>query len=261
MEEKLNDIKDEDIAGIKMCVDKFVPLEFDKQAEQVALNERASNAPNANPNANERLALITGKMWKNGRTLRVAFLDGTPKMQEKVRKYADVWSEFANINFEFGDDPDAEIRISFKADPGSWSAVGTDALVQDAFPPGEPTMNFGWLREDTDDEEYSRVVTHEFGHALGCIHEHQNPTAGVKWNKPLVYRYYMSTQDWSKETVDHNLFERYSEDMTQFTEFDRGSIMIYRIPKELTLDGQEYPTNTVLSQKDQEFIAKEYPKE
>ncbi len=27
-------------------------------------------------------------------------------------------------------------------------------------------MNFGWLEDDTDDEEYRRVVLHEFGHAL-----------------------------------------------------------------------------------------------
>jgi len=39
----------------------------------------------------------------------------------------------------------------------------------------EPTMNYGWLKDDTDDVEYRRVVIHEFGHALGAIHEHQNP--------------------------------------------------------------------------------------
>lgn len=33
-------------------------------------------------------------------------------------------------------------------------------------------MHFGWLRDDTDDVEWRRVVVHEFGHALGAIHEH-----------------------------------------------------------------------------------------
>jgi len=44
-------------------------------------------------------------------------------------------------------------------------------------------MNYGWLRDDTQDEEYSRVVLHEFGHALGCIHEHQQPKFGRVWDK------------------------------------------------------------------------------
>jgi hypothetical protein len=33
-------------------------------------------------------------------------------------------------------------------------------------------------------------VIHEFGHALGLIHEHQNPSGGIQWNKPVVCRYY-----------------------------------------------------------------------
>ena len=38
-------------------------------------------------------------------------------------------------------------------------------------------MNYGWLEPDTELREYQRVVRHEFGHALGMIHEHQNPAA------------------------------------------------------------------------------------
>ena len=58
-------------------------------------------------------------------------------------------------------------NIPMLADPGSWSAVGTDALIERYFPPYQPTMNFGWLKDDTDDQEYERVVVHEFGHVLG----------------------------------------------------------------------------------------------
>lgn len=250
----------EDIKNIHVCVDKRVPLDLADKAEQIAVNENATNAPGNDPNANTKMAVVTRSMWKNGRTLRVHFLDGLPDVQEKVKKYAKVWNEYANISFDFVDDPDAEIRISFEADPGSWSAVGTDALVAEWFPAGTPTMNFGWLTPDTDDEEYSRVVTHEFGHALGCIHEHQGPAANIKWNKPVVYRYFKESQGWSEEDVDTNLFDRYSEEVTQFTKFDPASIMIYEIPREFTLDGKSYETNTKLSKTDIDFIRRQYPK-
>ena len=77
----------------------------------------------------------------------------------------------------------AEIRITF--DPGnSWSTVGRDALL---VPAGSPTINFGWFADVvTDklvsrvtDQEIRRTVLHEFGHALGFIHEHQSPAAGI----------------------------------------------------------------------------------
>ncbi len=46
----------------------------------------------------------------------------------------------------------------------------------------------GWLEPDTPNDEYRRVVLHEFGHALGGIHEHQSPASGViPWDKPKVY--------------------------------------------------------------------------
>ena len=68
-------------------------------------------------------------------------------------------------------------------------------------------MNFGWLRPGTPLEEYMRVVLHEFGHALGLIHERQNPSGGIQWNKPVVYRYYQGPPNfWVPQQVDINLF-------------------------------------------------------
>lgn len=250
----------EDIKNIRVCIDKIVPLELNAKREKIAIDENPNNDPNQHKAANEKMALVTQSKWKNGRTLKVHFLDGLPQVQEKVKRYANLWSEHANIKFDFGDDPEAEIRISFEADPGSWSAVGTDALVSEWFPAGTPTMNFGWLKPDTPDEEYSRVVTHEFGHALGCIHEHQGPSANIKWNKPFVYRYFALTQGWTEEDVDRNLFDRYSEEITQFTKFDPKSIMIYHIPPEFTLNSVSYLSNVRLSENDILFIGNQYPK-
>jgi hypothetical protein len=91
--------------------------------------------------------------------------------------------------------------------------VGTDAL---SIPRSEPTMNFGWLTPESDDDEFSRVVTHEFGHALGAVHEHQNPAAEIPWDKPKVYDYYAGAPNfWTKEQVEINLFQRYDAQQSQ----------------------------------------------
>ena len=76
-------------------------------------------------------------------------------------------------------------------------------------------------------------ISHEFGHAIGCIHEHQNPSGGIDWNKSAVYKYYEGTpNNWSIEEVDSNIFQKYKIKQTQFTQLDVASIMMYPIPKE-----------------------------
>jgi hypothetical protein len=248
-------------------VDRILPESDRIDAMTLAINERSDNLPimpmpgggMAMAPAPLSLALLTRTLWKPGRVLRVRFLDGEPVVKNKVEQYAHQWEQYANIQFAFGDDPDAEIRISFSHDPGSWSYLGVDALT---IPKNQPTMNYGWLRANTPNEEYSRVVIHEFGHALGCIHEHQNPVANIPWNKPAVYRYYAGPpNNWSQAQVDLNLFNRYSQDQTQFSAFDRQSIMLYPIPKEFTDGVYEVGWNTILSDADKTFIAAVYPKQ
>ena len=133
-----------------------------------------------------RMAIIVATLWKPASTLHVKFLDGDPLVKQKVEMVAHGWEDDANIRFVFDDRADAEIRISFLQE-GSWSYLGKDALQ---IPATQPTMNYGWLTPDTEDEEYSRVVLHEFGHALGAVHEHQSPAVRIPWDKEAVYAYY-----------------------------------------------------------------------
>ena len=244
---------------IKVCIDRYLPEDLIEKAYHEAILENPKNkptGPEAEGLSGIELALISGKKWANGRILKVTFMDGVAKVQAKVEKFAHTWSQFANIKFDFVNYHDAQIRISFNL-PGSWSYLGTDALW---IPKDEPTMNFGWLDERSSDDEYGRVVVHEFGHALGCIHEHQNPDVNIPWNEDAVYEYYAGPpNNWKKQTTYNNILQKYGDAGTEFTEFDLRSIMLYPIPNKHTIGDYEVGWNMVLSETDKEMIQKMYP--
>ena len=122
-------------------------------------------------------------------------------------------------------------------------------------------MNFGWLDENTPDEEWRRVVVHEFGHALGCAHEHQSPNEKLEWNKEAVYAYFSGPpNNWNKQTIDKNILKKYSPDGVSASLFDPDSIMLYMFPPELFTDCKGTNNNTDLSDKDKAYIAQMYPK-
>jgi hypothetical protein len=248
----------------RVCIDRVLSPDQAFEAGRLAVEENPENLPVAvvhpglgvAPPSPLELALVAGKKWKVGRTLQVGYLDGEPEVQEKVTDIAREWNEHANVSFEFGSADGADIRISFQH-PGSWSYLGTDAKT---IPSNEPTMNYGWLTPTTPLQEYERVVRHEFGHALGCIHEHQNPSGDIPWDKEAVYRYYSGPpNNWSREQVDNNLFRKYSRDLTNFSDFDPGSIMLYPIPNAHTIGDYEVGSNSRLSDTDKAFISTMYP--
>ncbi|GIE88122.1 hypothetical protein [Actinoplanes regularis] len=196
--------------------------------------------------------------WPNGATLRVRFLDGLPGLHRQVMAAATEWTDRANLTLVPVEEGPAEIRVTFD-EPGNWSALGTMALFTEMFPADGPTLCLGEAPVTTPGR-VALLARHEFGHALGLVHEHSSPAAGIRWNKPVVYRELGGAPNfWSPGTVDDNVFARYAADRTQFTEFDPKSVMLYPVPARWTLDGFGTVENTALSATDLEFVAATYP--
>ncbi|WYZ35415.1 hypothetical protein EsH8_X_000062 [Colletotrichum jinshuiense] len=235
----------------QICFIRNVSAELVDSAIDFAVKERPSNASDE-----ERLALSRSRLWKTGRELRVRFLDGSPTIQGRIRACANEWQRYANIKFNWVDSGDADIRISVGDGGGSWSYQGTDNGV---IPQNDKTMNLGWLHDDTEDREVSRVVLHEFGHALGCHHEHQSPATSIKWNEQAAFSYFMRANGWTEEQVRVNVLNLFPSEETNFSAFDPLSIMLYSFPAELTLDGSSTEWNTSLSETDKGFMSRTYP--
>lgn len=253
--------------NIRMCCDRVLTGTQKITAMDAAITENHVNRPPDLPkrlirfgasSGRMKMALVAGKKWRDGRTLGVYFMDGSAIQKARVQEQAVQWCKFANIKFDFtASKANAHIRISFLADDGSWSYIGTDCLGIDN---AEPTMNYGWLRDDTEDEEYERVVVHEFGHALGSIHEHQNPDGGIIWNLPAVYAYFAGPPNyWSKEDTDINVVNKYSVDQLHASKYDEDSIMLYQFDGALIQGGKPTKSNWKLSKGDKKFIKREYP--
>ncbi len=247
--------------GIHMCFDRVIPDEYAPARATLTRALERRGELDSTAVETSRAAIVLSKMWEPDSVLKVRFLDGSATQQQKVEGAAKGWETYAGITFDFVTSDDEQIRVSFEADASSWSAVGTDALIERYFPRYQPTMNFGWLKDNSDDEEVSRVVLHEFGHALGCIHEHQSPESGLRWNEAEVLRVFSGAPNfWTQDQIEHNVLMKYGNDNINATDFDPDSIMLYEFPANLFLDGEGTKSNTQLSDNDKAFIASQYPK-
>lgn len=226
-----------------------------------------STAPAAAPGSNlpgmVQKAVALGRegsnvnnFWNNGSTLRIRFMGGSAFVQNRVKYYAQEWTRHANLNFTYVTSGPADIRISFVRNGSSWSMLGSQSL---RAPANRATMNFGWFDDSTPEEEFRRTVLHEFGHALGLLHEHQNPTGGIPWDEEAVYAFYYQTQGWDRNTTYQNVIARQDHSETQYSAYDANSIMHYPVDPRLTGGRHEVGLNSNLSNTDIAFIRRLYP--
>jgi predicted Zn-dependent protease len=231
--------------------------------------------------------------WANGTEILVKFMPGGSKsIRDKVMQYAKEWEKYANLKFKFLPDTASftNLRIKLGKNEGHNSAVGTQCAW---VPQLKQTINFDTVKlADVDyyvarlnskgvkevtkweqieaemtidpghwsEREVKRVITHEFGHSIGLLHEQSYPGI-IKWRKTdSVYNHFAKTQKWTRAQVDFNVFEVNKQSYTNGAAYDPKSIMHYEVEPWQTEDGYSLKKSYEMSPGDKAMVAGLYPK-
>ncbi len=196
-------------------------------------------------------------LWDNGKEIYVKFMSGSPAMQKQIMAAAKEWEKYANLKFKQVTSGPAQIRILLTDEDGYYSMVGSQASM---IPEEEQTMNF-----DTTGNNFKYPVSmkgtviHEFGHAIGLLHEHSSPVSGIQWDKEKIYSEY-AEMGWDRDMVDAQVFEAYHVSYTNGTMYDNKSIMHYPIDPNHTKNKYKVDWNFTISEGDKQLVSLLYPK-
>ena len=199
--------------------------------------------------------------WQRN-NLTVAFLNGDDVQRSKVMTTVRQW-EASGYMLSFVDDlASADIRVEFDANPDHLNSGSSNIGMCRSKAP-ERTMLLGVSSDPVDPNQ--RVILHEFGHALGLVHEHQNPAFAVEWNMAGIKNHYFTEDPSTQEDrIRDNIIAR--ADATNYSAFDVNSIMRYKIYPDMVANAAEIVARygdqifadrpTTLSLMDTQFVAR-----
>lgn len=184
---------------------------------------------------NKRGVAITDKLWPQGSTIKIGFVDMTKEEEKLVKDNINKWAPYVNLKFEFIADPkNADVRVGVDRDSANgWAFVGTDSkeFSDDPVHVSIGTKAPKFYVEDT--------ITHEWGHVLGLKHEHQHPYR--KLEQP-TFENTPRLPDNGSITV---------------APYDKNSIMHYTF--KLDSEGKPVHVDQSISEEDKKFVSSLYP--
>ena len=213
-----------------------------------------SLADAATPHTRKKRGMaIENKTWPQHSTVKISLSTMTQEQELLVKKTINEWSPHTNLHFKFIKSNDGDIRIAGdNIGLGSWSVFGTDAHQCDR---SEPTMAIDFTNPD---ETARADVLHEFGHALGLLHEHQHPARSLDIDEQATYEHFAS-KNFTSDEVDRQILGQFDPAEVKTSEYDKDSIMHYPFAASLFNGGDEISFPTELSGGDKKFMKSLYP--
>ena len=201
------------------------------------------------------------KLWPNGKQIRVHFMNGTEDQKDFVRGTAAQWQNFGNVSFTNANGTnDSDIRIRFVdtlQGRNGFSLIGTDALLAREQ---EETMTLRLPADRLNTESGRRTVLHEFGHAIGLLHEHQSPAANLCWDEEATIAE-LQPQGFSIDDIYAQFITPHSELDVNRTVFDPDSIMMFPLLDSFLTCRGGFSKTLELSALDKNFLGQIYPEQ
>jgi len=152
----------------------------------------------------------------------------------------------------------ADIRVRFAYFNGrNESKIGKNSFSTNLKDSLNPSMYISFENASPFDTlVLKRRVLHEFGHALGLLHEHYHPKLTISWiGMNDLVAYFKRDSNW----INKNVINRYSSTTVITSDrFDSLSIMTYDIPPKLTNGTFRSKANISPSETDIKYIKELY---
>ena len=219
--------------------------------------------------------ILTGRKWRSG-TLSVCFFQGSDAIRGRIAAVAREWNAATprmQLNFGRQASPPTcgtggpyDIRVDLNSDYYS-SDIGESHSRNQTF----ATMHLGrMLTAPPEDEgQFRHLVLHEFGHALGLLHEMKHPDVRcdeeMAWAALLQKYRERYGSEFSEDRV-RSEFKRIANFeigvSVEVLPFDSNSVMLYSFPEgcyHRRSDSSCYADlNTVLAPADREAVRRLY---